>query len=70
MKIFKLNDNEKENAKAFVNEHSECVKKMPVATDGVYAFTYSFTPGGIGVIAKIKCNCCGKELNITDYKNW
>lgn len=41
-----------------------------MATDGKYPFTYMFIPGGIGTIAKIKCNACGEELNITDYDNW
>lgn len=32
-------------------------------------FTYCFTPTGIGVIVKVKCDC-GKEIDISSYKDW
>ena len=31
--------------------------------------TYSFTPTGVGVVAKVQC-ACGKEVDLTDYENW
>ena len=33
-------------------------------------FTYCITSTGLGNIYVIKCNACGKEKDITDYKNW
>lgn len=31
--------------------------------------TFSFTPTGLGVIAKVRCSC-GAELDLTDYESW
>lgn len=31
--------------------------------------TYCFTPTGLGVICKIKCEC-GEEFDATDYESW
>lgn len=31
--------------------------------------TYSFTPTGLGVVAKVKC-ACGEEEDLTDYESW
>lgn len=68
--IFELVKSQEEKIEAFKKEHKDCFKKMPMATEGNYPLTFLFTPGGIGTIAKVKCNGCGKELNITDYENW
>ena len=67
---FILTDSQEEKTKEFYKKHNECIKKMPMATDGKYAMTFLFIPGGIGTIAKVKCNGCGEELNITEYENW
>lgn len=70
MRKFELTDSEEDKVFAFKEQHKECTKNMPDATDGKYPFTYSFTPGGIGTVVKVRCNGCGKETNITDYDNW
>ena len=70
MKRFEISDKQEEKIKEFKEKHKECSKTLPMATDGKYPFTYMFIPGGIGTIAKIKCNVCDEELNITDYDNW
>lgn len=31
--------------------------------------TFSFTPTGLGVIAKVKCGC-GEELDLSEYEEW
>ncbi len=67
---FELSDTQIKQVDEFKKKHRECFKGMPTATEGNYPITYSFTPGGIGTIAVIKCNGCGKELNITEYENW
>lgn len=32
-------------------------------------FTFSFTPTGLGVVAKVR-HYQGEELDLTDYDNW
>lgn len=65
---FKLNDNEKLAAEKFEEEHVKCAKKHPTTIGG--NITYRFTPTSIGTGKVIRCNICGKELNITDYDLW
>lgn len=31
-------------------------------------FTFSFTPGGLGIIKEVECDC-GEKINITDFKD-
>lgn len=33
-------------------------------------WSYSFTPTGLGNILRVKCNACGKKLDVTDYGSW
>lgn len=54
--IFWLNENEKQEAKKFKNEH-RC-----------NFYQYRFTPGPIGVCCKIYGD--GSEQDITDYGTW
>ena len=70
MKKFELTDSQEQKVFAFIEKHRKCSESMPMATDGKYPFTYLFTPGGIGTVAKVRCNGCGEELNITEYENW
>jgi len=34
------------------------------------AFTYCFTPTGLGVIVKVRDSVSGQELDVTDYDSW
>jgi hypothetical protein len=33
------------------------------------AYSYVFTPTGIGIVFKVKCSC-GEVLDLTDYDSW
>jgi hypothetical protein len=33
------------------------------------AYTWCFTPTGIGTVVKVRCSC-GEELDLTDYGSW
>ena len=70
MDKFVLSESQQEKVKEFDKEHKKCRKDVHMGTDGNYAITYMFTPGGIGTIVEIKCNYCGEGLNITEYENW
>ena len=49
-------------------KHSKkCKIKKKTAIGG--RLTYSFTPTGIGCIVAVRCSC-GRELDLTDWKNW
>lgn len=63
---FTLNNIEKEAAEKFIKKHKKC--HIPTTIGG--QFSYIFTPTGVGVGVSIKCNCCEKEENITDYGCW
>lgn len=60
---FELNKLEKEKADKFIEEHKKCKNKFTL-------FSYIFTPTGIGYNVEIRCNSCGKTLDITDYTTW
>ena len=45
-----------------------CFLKEAGAVGG--AFSYHFTPTGIGVIVVAHCGHCKQELDITDYSSW
>jgi len=33
-------------------------------------YTYSFTPTGLGVVAKVKNEITGNVIDLTDYNSW
>lgn len=72
--IFKLDEIESERARKFIEMHDHTVdfkkeNKLSFSTLG-QQFTYKITPGGLGSLISIKCNCCGEEKDITNIKNW
>jgi len=62
---FVLTKEEQEKANAF---HKKCRKKYAGAIGG--AFTYSFTPTSMGVIASVECGFCKEKLVLTDFNDW
>jgi hypothetical protein len=44
-------------------------KENPVTGASGGATSYQFTPTSLGTILKVKCEC-GKEDDLTDYRNW
>ena len=72
--VFKLDEVESECARKFIEKHDHKAdfkkeNKLGFSTLG-QQFTYKITPGGLGLLVSIKCNCCGKEKDITNIKNW
>lgn len=61
--LFELSSLETQRVVRFIKDHKEC--DMPNSK-----FTYSITPTGIGNVVEIKCNCCGKVEDVTNYDNW
>lgn len=57
---FELSEEETLKADEFRKVHKDC--------KGL--FSYIFTPTGIGFSVEIRCNKCGKILDITDYNTW
>lgn len=47
-------------------------KKFPFVPLGAIggSYTYSFTPTTLGVIAKVKNNANGQEIDLTNYLDW
>ena len=60
---FNLSLEEQKSASKFIEEHIRLHSKCNVS----YIFTNNT---GIGTGLTIRCNVCGKEQDITDYKNW
>ena len=71
---FSLDSSQLARAKAWSAEH-DAAKHIPAngkrrkvgAIGGAY--TYCFTPTGIGTVTKIQCSC-GDNLDLTDYSLW
>ena len=60
---FTLSFDEQKNASRFIEEHAKRHGEIDIS----YIFTAN---NGIGTGLTIKCNICGEEQDITDYKNW
>lgn len=65
---YSLNDKELSKLKCFEILHKcpwyiRLFKKKP-------EFTYIQESNGIGIYTDVKCTCCGKVFDITDYNKW
>lgn len=63
---FFLTETEESNLEKFYENHCNC--PFTSAVGGKYTFT--ITPTGFGPCISIKCNCCDKEVEITDLESW
>lgn len=63
--VFEICDKELALVQEFENKHWNC--GHPTAGE---RFTYLFCPTGLGVIIKVRCNCCKTEEDVTDYDSW
>lgn len=61
-----LTDKELQDIDSFKNKHKNCVFTATVGGK----FTYIITPTGLGNCIEIRCNACGKQVDITDISNW
>lgn len=66
---FSLNDLELEAYNEFYKFCEECNSYREVPYSHL-TFTYCFTPTGIGVTCKVKCNQLDLQKDITDYECW
>jgi hypothetical protein len=64
--MFKLTEDQQEEAKKWINGHG-----CPIDYEGAIGgkITYNFTPTGIGVIERVTCSC-GSVLDLTEYDKW
>ena len=69
-----LSEDESKKARKFMQKHNHLEDfkkegKVGFSTLG-QQFTYTVTPGGLGLMTSIKCNKCGEHEDVTDYDNW
>lgn len=67
---FSLNKLEITEANKFSSEHKKCESSLETAPAIGGRISYIFTPTALGVAVTIRCNCCGKEQEITDISTW
>ncbi len=72
--IFEISESQEKDAMKWFNNHHCEFKRLSYianknATSTQAAYSYQFTTGSIGYIAKVVCKC-GKSHNITDYDMW
>jgi hypothetical protein len=65
--LFELSQEEEKKFTKWNAKHSLCKGKEGTLGGRL---TFSFTPNGIGVITKVKCSICKKELDLTDISTW
>lgn len=73
IKTFELNEKETKTAEKWQENHKQkCKKRTMDSFTGLKYITvsYEFFPTGIGDKVLIKCNCCNKQKDITDYNCW
>ena len=86
LKEFRLSEKEYEQGtKIFLEKHKNCsletylqrkntwwrkLLRIPVRGPYPAKYTYMFTPTGIGIGVKVRCNYCGEIKDITDYELW
>lgn len=64
---FSLTPQQSEEVNNWLEKH-ECKQIDAGAIGG--AFSYIFTPTGLGVIEKIRCNICLEILDVSEYDEW
>ena len=57
-------------AKSFEKWKKKQMKKDPSMPAAGERWTFMFTPTGIGTVIKVKDECTGEELDLTDWENW
>ena len=67
--IYMLDDDELKKAAEFRDKHISMHIKKAQPSLGEWT-EYTFCNTGLGVLKKIKCNCCGEELLLTDFDKW
>jgi len=64
---FHITEDEREKFRVWREEHELSCTRKSAAIGGAY--TYCFTPTGLGDIKVVKC-VCGTEVTLTDFENW
>lgn len=65
---FKMSEVEYLRYKAFCEDHKWCKNDVGVVSGG--GTVVSFMGTGLGNIVRVKCECCGLEVDITDNSSW
>ena len=67
--VYMLDEDELKKAAEFRGKHIDMHIKQAQPSLGEWT-EYIFCDTGLGVLKKIKCNCCGEELLLTDFDKW
>ena len=78
---FGLDDKQRAKLEAWMQEQDKKVMEEQKGTklehpgEAYYgacggAYTYSFTPISIGLVTKVKNECTGDVIDLTDYEDW
>jgi hypothetical protein len=81
MIMFGFSEEQNRKIEIWQNEQDRKVEEMQKGThlehlgEAYYGaigggYTYSFTPTGLGVVAKVTNNLTHEELDVTDYDAW
>ena len=69
-----LSEDETKKARKFMQKHNHLEEFKKESRMGFSSlgqqFTYTVTPGGLGLMTSIKSNKCGEHEDVTDYDNW
>ena len=64
---FDLNDAQAKKLEKWKKKQLKKDPSMPAAGE---RWTFMFTPTGIGTVVKVKDECTGEVLDLTDWENW
>jgi len=64
---FTVDDEDEKKVKKWFIEH-ECHEPSKQAK--LRTLVYSFCANGLGLVTKVKCTGCNRELNLTDVSTW
>lgn len=65
---FEFDADQRKRIDVFIAEHESIHGVTTAAIGGRY--TYSFTPTSLGMVQRVRCASCNKELDVSDYASW
>lgn len=65
---FEFDADQRKRIDAFIAEHEAIHGRGSAAIGGRY--TYSFTPTSLGMVQRVRCASCNKDLDVSDYESW
>lgn len=72
MTRFNLTNFEETAWKEWIKGHKDICTgfEQELGFGNVANYSVCFSPGMVGDVVRIRCDLCGKELDITDYDSW